>query len=173
MKHIKFNTQTDSEWQSEIMTQNLIPNWENKKWTDTLSRWGCLVSSFANIIQYYIDKKFTPKDLNDVLKTIKGYRYLTNPGCKESEASFIEWDKIIDYFQKSFKITLDAEQFRIDEKKRYIARVKHPVTGGGHYINILEKGRQEYWCFDVDDGRLKLYKEKEISQIHEFYYIGR
>jgi hypothetical protein len=149
-------------------------NWEGKTWKDTLGRYGCLVTSFANIMQYNMDKNFTPKNLNDILVEFKCYNYLQNNNCEEAKASYIDWATVQEKFKNSFIITRDLEvdDFRNHNSKRYIAKIKHPRTGGGHYINILEKGRQAFWCFDVDSGEVVFISEEYIIKIHEFNYIG-
>jgi len=155
------NIQTDPRWINEIMTK------KDGVWTDTLGRYGCLVTCLANIIEtIMISKTFTPKDLNDMIKYCNAYRYLKNPNCKENEASFLEWDRFRDIF-KSLDISLYEKEYHNNKNSYYIARVIHPKTSMGHYINVLNKKHKDiYYCFDVEDGRTRFYTPDEIVFFH-------
>ncbi len=170
-----FNTQTDPRWRDEIMTECLTPNWEGKIWSDRIGRWGCVLTSIANISQFFLEQELTPNILNETFRIYKAYNYLQNPKCKEAEASNLIWDVIKAHFHNTLIINLNLtiDQFKNDFSKRYIARVIHEKTKTGHYINILEKHKNHFWCFDVEDGKIKRFEPDEITKIHEFEYIWR
>lgn len=159
---MKWNKQTDQAWSREVMTQS-------ETWIDTLGRWGCLVTCLANILQFIGDKEITPKDVNNVIKDIKAYNYLADPGTPESQASVIVWPKIMSFYQDNIeiKLRLDQTEWRRHVDYFYIAKVRHELTGGSHYINVFTKSRKNFWCFDVEDGKLKAYKPEEIIYLHE------
>jgi hypothetical protein len=158
---MKMNTQLDIKYAKEIMTQS-------KKWTDYIKDWGCLICSIANIIQIFRGKEFTPKDLNDVVKQIKAYRYLDNPDTPESKASFLMIDKLQKYFARSFIISY-VQEYKYEKSAYYIARVQLKYTG--HYINVISEFDNLIWCFDVWDGEVKAYNKKEITFFYKIQKI--
>lgn len=162
-----FYTQTNSKWSKEIMTAN--PG----KWIDYLWRWGCLVSSLANICNDVMEKEFTPKDMNDLLVQINGYKFLNDQSTPENQASEVDWNVIKKYFGSTFDIDLYVKEpgYEYNENVYYVARVIHNKTGAGHYINVLSK-QQNYICFDVEDGLVKQYKPSEITFMHKITYKG-
>ena len=155
---MKYNTQTDKSWANEIMTSKE----GSEGWHDTIHDWGCLVTSLSNIIQITQEKGFTPKDLNDVIKQIKGYRYLKDNRAKVEEASFLEFEVLLRYFT-TYDIIRNVKEYKNDGF--YIARVNH--LGYGHYINVLSKQGNIFWCFDVWDGFVKSYYVKDIEFFHK------
>lgn len=167
---MQYNIQTDKRWKAEIMTA-CDGNYWNESWIDLLGVYGCLVVSIANIIQFFIHQEFTPKNLNDYFKIIKAYEYLNNPQhCREKGASFIIWDKVKAAFRNSFEITNNIIDYHNVFEIKYIARVIN--YGIGHYINVLDKYKEYYWCFDVWDGKLKQYHMSDILALHRFQYLG-
>jgi len=162
---MKWNTQTDDRWARKIMTFH-----PDQSEPDYLWRWGCIVSCITNIIQYLTDTEFTPDEANKLFKKKAMYLYLDNPNTPSSRASVIVWSKIKDHYKNLFsiRIRLDTNMFTYREDTFYIARVKHPVTGGSHYVNILSRSRKNFWCFDVEDGTIKSYNPKDVNYIHEF-----
>jgi len=159
---MKWNTQTDPAWSKVVMTQS-------ETWIDTLGRWGCLVTCLANILQFIRDKTLTPKDMNDIIRQIECYEYLNDPATPENRASIIVWPKLMSFFSDSveIKLRLDQSEWRRHPDYFYIARVKHDITAGSHYINVFTKSRKHFWCFDVEDGNIKAYNPEEIIYLHE------
>jgi len=151
---MKYNTQTDSNWKKDIMTEGKI---NNIQWIDRIGRWGCVVTCLANIEQAHSGIEFTPRNMNNLIVGHNGYWILSGKTDKESNASFVDWDVVKGILL--FDVFNDVEY-----KEGYnIARVI--LNGGGHYINIIKKEKDLYLCFDVNDGELKYYKESDIKKI--------
>lgn len=165
---MKYNTQTDMRWANEIMTH---PTGQAQP--DYLWRWGCIVSSLANILQHVSDKELTPKDMNDIIKQIHAYRYLDDPATPINRASEIVWDRIQDYFSSTIKIKtrLNTVNYVSDRDYYFIARVIHPLTGGGHYVNVINKTPKHFYCFDVEDGEVKAYEVSKVTYLHQIRKI--
>lgn len=161
---LEFNTQNNPKWLNEIMTQsNQMP----KPWIDYFKDYGCLVTSLANIIQCFLLKEFTPKDLNGILQQLKGYAFLADKNTPENQASFVRWEVIETYFK--VKKTMFDYIVTLDYNKYYIARVIN--FGAGHYINILKQVKEGFVCFDVYDGKTKIYQNKDIKNIIEIKFL--
>lgn len=146
---MKYNTQTDSRWANDVMTM------KEGKWIDRIGRWGCLVTSLANIMQEHSNIDYTPKYLNELLKNHNGY-YYPQISIKEETASFLNWEVI--------KKLLNFDNIyakNYDEKNYLIARI--PTKFGGHYINVIKKINDRILCFDVMSGDLELKKIDEIT----------
>jgi phosphoenolpyruvate synthase/pyruvate phosphate dikinase len=160
---LMYNTQTDIEWKKDIMTQST--------WIDIIGRYGCLVTSLSNIMQSILGSRFTPKDLNKILQLMRGYKYLNNIDTPENQASFLEWDIIKKYFKDLIDINLRVNINQFSNDNYYIARVVHKY-GGSHYINVMTKSRKFFWCFDVEDGKIKAYKPEDVVYLHEIKIKG-
>lgn len=149
---MKYNTQLDSRWKNDSMG---IPG-------DLIGRWGCLVSCIANIMQECTQKEITPKEVNNRLKENKGYK---GSGFINQE-SFIDWtiaSKIFGFQTFRYSGRLFNEDFK--PEFYFIARIIHPKTGSGHYINLIKAAGLFYLCFDVETGELKLIPYKEVTDI--------
>lgn len=165
---MKYNYQRDPQWDDEIMTQaDIKTDPEGRRWVDHIWQYGCLITALANIVQIFIKKPFTPKDLNDMLKISEGYNYLHDKSITENQASFIYWPA----FQNLFRIvniqlnqTIDKYQYR--ENCFYVARII--MEGQGHYVNIIAKSGSFFSIYDTWDDRVKLLKPEEITLIHSF-----
>lgn len=170
---MKFNTQKNKIWHNDVMTERETPNFEGKIWKDCIWRYGCLITAISNIIQFFTCHTFTPKIMNDLIITIRGYYYLQDPQCPEAIASFLHWPTIKKYFNKNFEIkeNIPTSKYVRTNNKRYIARIKHPRTLGGHYVNVLDKNKNWFWLFDVETGEIIIKEDKHIKKMIEFKYL--
>jgi|GEM_PF-2461384 len=160
---IGYNIQTDPRWRNESMG---LPG-------DFLWRWGCLITSLANIIQAVLESPFTPKDMNCLIIELKAYAYLDNPNVKKNKASNIIWKKIKAHFT-SLQITrkIDPSLFEAGANNYYIACVTHRKTKKPHYINVIAKRGVFFCCFDVEYGEIRYYRKEEIQYLHKIEVIG-
>ena len=158
---MKYNTQTDQRWAKEIMTQC---NEKYRKWIDYIWRWGCLVTSIANIVQEHFNKPFTPKNMNDLIIQNKCYNYLSNPDCSINIASFLLLDKLQSVINATIINNLHFSKYTEKKNVYWIARIIHR-TGGGHYINVIRKDANMWECFDVENGKIKSLKDKDITKL--------
>ena len=149
------NTQTDKKYGNEIMTQC---NEKYRVWIDRIRRWGCLVTSLANILD------LTPKELNDIIIMHACYEYLDNPNTPENRASFLMLDKLKNILSISVINDLPYKDY-VDRAGIYwIARIIHR-TGGGHYVNVLRKESNVWVIFDVENGKEKRLQNKDITKL--------
>lgn len=162
---MKLNTQTDKRWAGNIMT---FPKWQNKP--DTLKQYGCLVASFANIIQMITGIEFTPADLNEYLITNLGYAYLRQRGnCKRGDESFILYDVI----EKKWGLRIEnveKKEYKKLPNTHYICRFEVRLKNGktiNHYSNVITEdvihGKRWFEIFNVYDGDTILLPVSEIS----------
>ena len=157
------------------------PAWANNEMGmpgDTLSMYGCLVTSLSNtkVLQKIA---YTPKKLNTELRDKKGYAGLRNPELKENQ-SFILWNSdangtgacdILGCKQSAGAFTYDEMKAAMNTGKIFfIARVivsyrnAHGVLVDiGHYINILYQINGKYICFDTYDGKTNMLEENDIT----------
>lgn len=159
---MKWNIQIDSRWKDDIMTQS-------DDWIDTLGKYGDLVTCLANIIQFIADKNITPKDINQVIKDLKAYKYLENQNVSKGQASLIIWPKLIRFYRDSidFKLKININEYKNEFDYFYIARIKNSFNRDSTYINVFSKSKSNFWCFDVADGQLKAYPFEEIIYLHQ------
>jgi len=164
---MKYNTQNNPKWKNQIMTKS-------DTWTDTLSQYGCLVSCLANIFQIIMNKVFTPKDMNDLIKQVDGYLYLNDKNTPENMASIIMWDRISQVSSKTISIStrISKSLYKNDTNMYFIAKVKYNGSPTGfHYMNVLGKSSDYFVCFDVYNGEVVLYKEADIIYFHKIERI--
>ena len=155
---MRFNIQTDPKWAKEIMTKN------KNVWVDYLWRWGCMVTCIANILQEIMEKKFTPKDLNDIIIKLKAYRYLDNSKTPESQASFLLTEKLFKHFKSTVKYVRKLTVNNYNNNDFFIAKIHHP-SGGYHYINVIDRRGKFFLCFDVEYGSLRYVNEDAIISL--------
>jgi hypothetical protein len=149
------NTQTDKRWAMEVMTQC---NEKYRSWIDYIWRYGCLVTSIANIIEK------TPKELNNIIKENRCYEYLNNPDTPENKASFLILNKLKSTINIGVLNGLSHKEYKASDKVFWIARIIHR-TGGGHYINVLRKEANTWIVFDVENGKEKRMQDKDITKL--------
>lgn len=159
---MRYNTQVDPRWSSSIMTQGNI---EGKSWVDKIGRWGCLVTSLANIFQEHSQKEFTPFQFNEILTGHKGYYFLSGKSKDINTASFLDWD-----VAKSLLLFDVENNAQYSNDGYFIARIQ--TAYGGHYINVIKKLSDYYLCFDVLDGYLKYLRYSEITMLIKIKFIG-
>ena len=147
------NTQTDSRWANDSMGIE----------DDKLGRWGCVNACIANILE------ITPKELNQKLKDNKGYARLQNPTCDINMASFTVWSVVKGLYNLNVSLDLPITTYFEDEKTNWMARIIHPATGKGHYINILNKKDNLWLCFDVETRKVRYYHDNEITAIYKVW----
>ena len=141
--------QTDSRWMFDDMGME----------GDKIWRWGCLITSLSNILTEFKGVDITPQDVNNKLRDNKGYARLADPKCPENIASNLLWDKAEEVF--GFK-KRDNVPYDCVSGVRFIARILHPMTGAGHYINVISKDDTGFICFDVEHGDTRHYNNQEI-----------
>lgn len=182
---IAFNTQSDSRWSHDIMTEGT--DQFGKKWKDTLGKSstsmgvGCLVTAMANIEQEKSDIELFPSSLNNLLKNHKGYFWLAKDSnneiiyygqrikVSEKNASFIFMPVLEDIFLFKFTGWLKPKDYKEEENTYWIVRITTPW--GGHYINFLHLDKNNnFVCFDTLTGYTKILKEKEITFLHRIKY---
>jgi len=149
------NTQTDKKYGNEIMTQC---NEKYRGWIDYISRWGCLVTSLANILD------MTPKELNDIIKENKCYEYLYDKKTVENRASFLMLDRLRFIINTSIVNDLNYKNYYEEDRTYWIARIIHR-SGGGHYVNVLRKEANTWMIFDVENGKEKRLQNKDITKL--------
>jgi hypothetical protein len=149
------NTQTDKRWAKEVMTQCYE---KYRSWIDYIWRWGCLVTALANIMDR------TPKELNDIIRENKCYEYLHNPNTPENRASYLMLDKVKSILNIGIINGLSYKDYKESDKVFWIARVVHR-TGGGHYINVSRKEANTWIVFDVENGKEKRMRNKDITKL--------
>jgi hypothetical protein len=149
------NTQTNKRWAMEVMTQC---NEKYRSWTDYIWRYGCLVTSIANIIEK------TPKELNYIIRENRCYEYLNNPDTPENRASFLILNKLKSIINIGVRNGLSYKEYKTADKVFWIARIIHR-TGGGHYINVLRKEANTWVVFDVENGKEKRMQDKDITKL--------
>lgn len=164
---MKWNTQTDKIWHNDVMTHP-----KGQEGPDLVWRWGCIMTSFANIVQFFFDNEMTPGMMNHLFIENNCYRYLDDPETPMNRASEIYWDNVkkLFYNELIIKNRVSRDVYSNKSGVEYIARVKHR-TGGSHYVNVLSKTRKNFWCFDVEDGIVKPYKHKDVEYLHEIRRI--
>jgi hypothetical protein len=150
---MKYFTQTDPLWANDDMAML-----DDKMW-----RWACLVTATCNILNDITGVEFTPKQFNRLLKENKGYLGLYYPNTSINSYSNLRWSAVTDLF--GINVEFDVKKNKYEEKKGYfyIAMVIHPLTGFGHYINMLRKEDDLWVCFDVEDGKTKKYIDDQIK----------
>lgn len=165
---MRYNYQRDPIWYDEIMTQATIDtDPEGRRWKDLLGQYGCLVTALANIIQIFVKKYFSPKDLNDMLKISQGYNYLNDKTVPENQASFIHWPAFQSLFRVvNIQLNRDISEYKYCDNCFYIARII--MDGNGHYVNLIAKTGSFFTIYDTWDDRVKLIKPEEITLIHSF-----
>jgi hypothetical protein len=161
-----FYYQRDPRWKDVIMTS------KQGQWIDTIGDWGCLVTCIANVLEVLMDKKFTPKDLNDLIRECKGYKFLFNQQAPEPEASILIWWKVKELFP-----VLDINNFvplkDIAPSSNIIVKTK----GRFHFINLLSIKRgygdkMAYICYDVWDNKNKIFSIDDLDYCHEIKLKG-
>lgn len=165
---MKYNTQNDNEWRLDIMTSPPFPNGSPDKTDDLLSEFGCLTTSFANIIQLIKGREYTPRDLNNVLRENKGYFILAmGKDCPINQESYIV-DKVI---ENTFDIEIlskqDATTYRLHHREFYIACWN--FAGGDHFSNVIGeviiKDRPFLKVFNVYNGCLEVIARDKIKSL--------
>jgi hypothetical protein len=146
-------TQTDKRWSNDDMGMA----------GDKIWRWGCLISSIANIITKCIGVEVTPGQLNAQLRANGGYMGSKYPG----EESDLNWSYLQSLYGFKCNLNISKDDFSVVPNKGYIAMVIHPLTGKGHFINVMNKNVGNWDCFDVEDGRTKIYMDNQIIKIIE------
>lgn len=165
---MKLNTQTDKRWKNDIMTD---PPWQPLP--DYIKDWGCLLTSFSNIIQIVTGKKYTPADLNNFLKENKGYAYLLHGNTvKRGNESFILYDAISEKWGLSIE-NVKTGHYTKRPNTHYICRfeVKYKVKGKertiNHYSNVLTEevihSRRFFEVFDVYSGETMTIPVTKVS----------
>ena len=76
-------TEIDERWNKEILTHH-----PDQKEPDYIQDWGCLLTSYANILAYR-GYQVDPKILNNRLRANLGYLYLYDKSVDSSVASFL------------------------------------------------------------------------------------
>ena len=155
------------------MLQNIQgdPRWRNDPMgmiEDKLWRFGCLVTSYANIIG------ITPKELNQWLRDNKGYQKLAQgDDCPVNRESML-WHPAIVGKDKYFKsIDHEWDKYNIVEGDniRYALKVLHPVYNTGHWINFITATPSDmgllYSVFDVDTGVLYIKNVEQILKVKQ------
>lgn len=168
----KYNTQIDSSWKKEIMTKGT--DIHGVSWVDYLgwrgpgnAGWGCGVTALANIQQEYSNIEFTPKKLNEILKSHKGYYWLSGKTDIEPNASFIDWQVAGKLF--GFTVArVKTKDYIWNKNIYYIARVENVFSG--HYINVLKRLKDRFICFDTLYGTVDIMSEKKISFLTEIIF---
>ncbi len=185
---ILYNTQNDDRWKNEVMTGPGYSNGNEQKYADYLGMAGsvpagdrirfaigCVVTSLANAIQLIEGTEYTPKELNDYLKSNKGYAYLMNgSSTKSGTESYVLWDKVVDRFDRISAIDKVATR-DYDEKycNHYIAYFKY--YGSNHYSNVigmtLIKGDRYFIIYNVWDGKLQILPESDIKHFRRIICV--
>lgn len=151
---MKYNTQRNSIWKNEVMTQQV------DMWKDTLGEYGCLITCLANIIQERKNFIFTPKNLNDVLVKHQGYKYLYNSSTPENQASFLRISIIKEFFGIEYK-----KISKYENQEYCIAMIKNKYSY--HFMNIIQKVNKKILCFNVWNGELKYYDKEDILKYYQ------
>jgi hypothetical protein len=157
-----FYHQRDRRWAGEIMTRSA-------KWTDTIGDWGCLVTCLSNVIEILMNRKFTPKDMNDLLVQDKAYQYLADPGTPEKAASVLLWEPVRKLFP-AVEFTLFQKMITPSAGDFVIAK----TAGKFHFVNLLcikygYKAEDCYIVYDVWDGIVRIYGPDDF----EYYHVLR
>jgi hypothetical protein len=145
--------QNDYRWKSETMGLPI----------DTIGRYGCLVTSYANI-SLFLKESFNPYQLNKIIKDVKGYAKLNYEGTADNMASNLlnfAIEKILNIKSENLPA------FDYDEKAFYIGMINLCLPSGKletHYINILEFTKESVKIFDVWDGTIRTINPKEIMR---------
>lgn len=165
--------QTDRRWKSDVMTAGTDAL--GKTWIDKIGRWGCLVVSLCNAYNRLLDietdrnhKPINPKKLNELIIQNNGYNFLRDPlNVLEDQASLLLWD-VVDHM-----LNIRSEhKTNFDGYGQYIAQVKHPVTGGSHFVNIILQDGDQYIVYDVDSDTVYTLLSTEIKEIKKITYRG-
>lgn len=159
--------QRDKEYFDEIMTSaSPIKDPLKRQWVDHLGDYGCLVTCVSNVILMTVNSNMNPKILNGIIRDNKGYQYLGNPNIPENEASLIRWE-IFERLFPQFEYTYHTSLFVDDPRSFYIAKVHLFTNDDEHHINVLRQlTPSKYLCFDVWDGKLKIYDRNKIIDFH-------
>jgi len=137
---------------------------------DFIWRWGCLLTCIANIYQWVEDMRVTPADMNEIFHEIKGYMLLDDPSTPSSTASAIHWGNVKRFLEPSIEIRnrVSIYDYFDSEDYYYIARVTHSTGVGSHYLLVIGKGDNTFWCFDPETGDTIGVNADDIFYLHEF-----
>lgn len=149
------NTQTDKRWKDEIMTRGAE---NHRAWVDYIWRWGCLLTALANILGKF------PDELNKLVREHLCYEYLHDPKTPENRASNLMLDKLKYKLGISIINNLGYQDYKQAYNVFWIARIIHR-TGGGHYVNVLRKEDGLWKIFDVENGKEKVLRNKDITKL--------
>jgi hypothetical protein len=154
---MRYNKQSDARWKNEVMTKS-------DKWTDYLGVYGCLVSCISNIVSIIQSAIITPKDINDDLKNNNGYFYLKDETTPEHRASFLDWEIVQKLYALDLTRDLSVNAYKYEDNFFWIAKVLN--YGAIHFINVIAKQGEFLVCYDVFDGKTKMYKKNEIINLY-------
>lgn len=170
---MKYNIQIDADWCRDIMTEGTDKR--GISWVDYLgwrgpgnAGYGCVVAATANIQQEHSNVGFTPKKLNEILKSHKGYYWLSGKTDLEPTASFIDWQVVSRLF--GFSVAKRRTKDYIWNKNiYYMARVENKY--GGHYVNVLKQlTKDRFLCFDTLTEAVDITSERKITSLTEIIY---
>lgn len=160
--YMKYNYQNYPGWKDSSMSDGVF---NGQKFYDKFGDYGCLVSSLANIIALNSNHDYTPGQLNDTLKTHKGYYFYSGKATSIDNTSFLDWDSIEKLFLFKHSDTND-----INNNDYLIAKVQ--VGKYNHYLNIIKYiDDDRIICYDVWMGDLKTYKRKEFLSIIKIEFL--
>ena len=92
---MKYNTQKNSLWENNIMTEGI--DQYGKKWKDRLKDYGCFLTALANIEQERSEIELLPSKLNELVKSHNGYFWL----AKDKNNKINYFGKIIEVSEKN------------------------------------------------------------------------
>ena len=135
--------------------------WKNTKLGNTemtIGSHGCLLTALTNIYNQEYRQDKTPDILQKELMALSG---MTKEGL-------IIWDvakKILkcDRIDHNYKGVIDYDMYN------YFI-VNYLNYGYGHFTNLIEKSNNDFFVYDVYDGRNKIKRINEIRRVVKIYF---
>ena len=166
---MRLRTQTDKEYCNDIMT---APPWQDKP--DIIKDWGCLLTSFSNIIQMITGCEYTPADLNKFLIDTKNYAFLAQGNAvKRGNESFILYDSIAEKWGLRIQ-NVPTGSYIKHPNTHYICRFSIKLGNAktiSHYSNVMTEevihSRRYFEVFDVYSGETIMLPVSEITLLKE------
>lgn len=146
------------------------PQWKGQKLgfgTGSIGNYGCLLTSFTAILNYFAKQNWSPEEINDLMKQWGGYAGETK--------NLWSW-KVAEKFGIKYSLN-HSDSYDDTEVKNWIAKgvpviLKvdgKPLGGLSHYIVALGDGK----VMDSWDGTIKPFSSYTPLGYHVYTYEGK